>query len=109
MSEERHIPVHLAECLRILNARLHDIIISPAERRDLEEAASLLELLHPALYELCQRIERCGASVELTQAVTLCSDLRQAIGNKWNPRDKWAEGRVRAALPASAQSEGVKR
>lgn len=96
MSEERHIPVHIAECLRILGARVDGL--SPAEMRELNQAARLLELCHPALVELGHRIEKCGASVELTNAVTLCSDLRGAIGNKWNPSDKYAEQRVRDTL-----------
>ncbi len=32
-----------------------------------------------ALYWLCLRIEKCGASPDLTQAVMLCSDLRGAV------------------------------
>lgn len=102
---ERHIPVDLAECLRILNARLHDIILSPAERRELEEAATLIDLSYQALRELVQRIEKCGASVELTNAVTLASDLAAAIGNKWNPRDKNREQMVRDAL-SSGTTDG---
>jgi rRNA maturation protein Nop10 len=56
------------------------------------------ELLFAALGELTNRIEKCGASPELTHAVTLCSDLRMAIGNKWNPADRFAEQRVLDAL-----------
>ena len=41
--------------------------------------------LHDALRLLCYRIEECGASPELTRAVTLCSDIRASIGNKFNP------------------------
>ncbi len=51
-----------------------------------------------ALRELSYRIERCGASPELTFAITLCSDLSGAIGNKWNPPDPYAAARVTAAL-----------
>jgi hypothetical protein len=98
MTEERHIPAPLSECLRTLRALRFDDL-SPAERNELEEAATLLELAWPALRELCARIERCGASVELTHAVTLASDLLHAVGNRWNPRDKYAEDRVRATLP----------
>lgn len=97
MNEERHIPAPLSECLRTLRALRFDDL-SPAERGELEEAAGVLELSYEALYELCQRIEKCGASIELTNAVTLCSDLKMAIGNRWNQRDKQAEGRVRDAL-----------
>jgi len=97
MNEERHIPAPLSECLRTLRA-LHLDDLSPAERNELEESAALLELMWPALRELCLRIEACGASEPLTQAVILASDLLSATGNRWNPRDKYAEQRVRAAL-----------
>lgn len=56
------------------------------------------ETIFAALGELTRRIEACGASVELTHAVTLCSDLRMAIGDQWNPADKYAEERVRKEL-----------
>lgn len=95
--EQHHVPVPLSECLRTLRALRFDDL-SPAERNELEESAALLELCWPALRELCDRIERCGASEPLTHAVTLASDLLQAIGNKWNPKNKHAEQRVRAAL-----------
>ena len=98
MNEERHIPVPLSECLRMLRA-LRFNNLSPAERNELEEAASVLELAWPALRELVDRIERCGASPDLTHAVTLASDLMRTVGNKWNPRDKYADERVRATLP----------
>lgn len=96
MSEERHVIAPLGSCLRLIEAR-HDNL-APAERNELKAAASLLDLAYPALRELCQRIERCGASAELTQAVVLCCDLAQAIGDRWNSRDKYAEQRVREAL-----------
>ena len=95
--KERHIPAPLSECLMTLRA-LHFESLSPAERRELEEAAALLELAYQALRELVNRIERCGASVELTHAVTLAADMQQAVGNRWNPRDKYAEARVRHSL-----------
>lgn len=97
MNQERYIPAPLYECLRFINARHENL--SPAERRELMESAALLELAYPALRELAHRIEKCGASLELTQAVTLCCDLASAIGNKWNPRDKNREQMVRDALP----------
>ena len=56
------------------------------------------EFIYAALMELGARIEACGASLELTHAVTLCSDLRSAIGNKWNLVDKYARGRVLTEL-----------
>lgn len=51
-----------------------------------------------ALLEIGWRIEACGASVALTRAVTLCSDLRGAIGDKFNRADPSASLRVRKAL-----------
>ncbi len=61
--------------------------------------------IYEALREICQRIERCGASPELTHAVTLASDLAGAIGNKWNPPDKYAADRVRSALLKAADDK----
>ena len=52
------------------------------------------EFLFKALEEIVNRIELCGASPELTAAVSLASDLRQAIGNKWNPANEYALQRV---------------
>jgi hypothetical protein len=63
------------------------------ERKDMDQ-----ETIFAALVELGRRIEACGASVELTNAVILCSDLRMAVGNQWNPPDEYAEQRVRKAL-----------
>jgi PRTRC genetic system protein C len=56
------------------------------------------EELYAALIKLGWRIEACGASVELTHAVTLCSDIRQSIGNQFNPADSYAAQRVRQTL-----------
>lgn len=57
------------------------------------------EFIYAALLELGDRIEKCGASVELTNAVTLCSDLRQAVGNRLNPACDYARQRVVDAIP----------
>lgn len=54
--------------------------------------------LHRALYALCLRIEACGASPALTEAVTLASDLMRAVGNPDNPADPYAADRVRQAV-----------
>ena len=54
--------------------------------------------IYEALREIGYRIEICGASEELTHAVTLVSDLRLAVGNEWNTPDKSAANRVRKAL-----------
>ena len=57
------------------------------------------EELYAALVEIGYRIEACGASEALTRAVCLCSDLRGAVGNQWNPADSYAAERVRKELP----------
>ena len=92
-----YVPMPLSFALRTIVARLFEEL-SPAERQELEDAAGLLDLAWPALGELVDRIEVCGASPELTHAVTLASDLMRAVGNQWNPRDKQAVERVLAAL-----------
>lgn len=51
-------------------------------------------LIYSALSKLCEKIELCGASPELTDAVSLCSDLQMAVGNKFNPPDEHALNRV---------------
>ena len=64
--------------------------------------------IHAALGTLITLIERCGASSELTGAVTLTSDLRQAVGNRWNPADDYAAKRVLEAVgPVDPESEDV--
>lgn len=52
------------------------------------------ELLYKTLSEIVDRIEKCGASIELTHAVSLTSDLRQAVGNEYNPPNPHALVRV---------------
>ena len=56
------------------------------------------EFLFIAIGEIVDRIERCGASPELTDAVSLASDLRFAIGNKFNNANIYAYERVKSAL-----------
>lgn len=56
------------------------------------------ELLFEALGKIVEKIEACGASTELTSAVCLVSDLRQAVGNQYNPANKYALKRVVDAL-----------
>ncbi|MCK4870776.1 MAG: hypothetical protein KAS93_06675 [Gammaproteobacteria bacterium] len=52
------------------------------------------ELLYAALGEIVDRIEGCGASPELTHAVSFASDLRRSVGNRYNPKDEYALTRV---------------
>lgn len=58
------------------------------------------EFIFFALGEITNRIERCGASPELTHAVSLASDLRMAIGNQSNPANNYALERVQKELTA---------
>lgn len=59
--------------------------------------------LHDGLLELVDRIEACGASPALTHAVTLCSDLRSAVGDEHNKADGYSAERVRLALKSSSR------
>ncbi len=54
--------------------------------------------LYAALGELIQKIEACGASSELTAAVVLASDIKQAVGNQWNEASAFAADRVREKI-----------
>ncbi len=54
--------------------------------------------LHAALSRLIDKIEGCGASTELTNAVTFASDIRQAVGNEWNEPNEFAAKRVKLVL-----------
>ena len=56
------------------------------------------DLLYKTLSEIVDRIEVCGASVELTNAVSLTSDLRQVVGNEYNKPDPYALIRVVESL-----------
>lgn len=57
--------------------------------------------IHAALGLAMQKIEAAGASVELTAAVTIVGDCREAVGNKWNPANEYAARRVRDAIRES--------
>ncbi|MCI1899290.1 MAG: hypothetical protein LKI85_13090 [Enterobacter sp.] len=49
---------------------------------------------HPLIkqaHEVCQAIEKCGASTELTDAVTKASALMQGIANAMALLDKWQQ------------------
>ena len=56
------------------------------------------EDIYAALGKAMQKIEAAGASPELTAAVVIVGDVRQSIGNQWNPADRYAAQRVRDAL-----------
>lgn len=42
------------------------------------------DVLYEALGKIVDKIEKCGASPELTDAVSSASLLRQAVGNQYN-------------------------
>jgi hypothetical protein len=67
-----------------------DGVMSAVDRLDVQEA----------LYRLSRRIERCGASLELTHAVMLCSDLRQAVSG-----DAYAALRVFEAIAKDREQD----
>lgn len=60
------------------------------------------EELYEALGLLIQKIEACGASVQLTDAVILASDISAAVGNKWNRPQAERAAMVRAKLKPKA-------
>jgi len=62
--------------------------------------------IYAALSALVFRIEQCGGSPELTSASMLANDLRQAVGNRWNPANEYASQRVLDAVgPIDPASE----
>lgn len=54
--------------------------------------------IHAALRQLVDKIEACGASPELTAAVILAGDIKDAVGNEHNPASPFAANQVRKAL-----------
>jgi len=61
------------------------------------------ELLSEALREIVARIERCGASIELTHAVSLAVDLMYATSPIDDELSRDAMDRVRNALRVVAE------
>lgn len=64
------------------------------------------EFLFDVLGLIVDRIEKCGASPDLTCAVSLAADLRLAIGNKYNPSNINALSRVCNELKEEIYKEG---
>lgn len=95
----------LSETARRPSREVLDAIVQGRETGYALGERATQEFVFEALSELTRRIEACGASVELTNAVILCSDLKMAIGNRWNPADRYAEDRVRAMLAAAPSPE----
>lgn len=62
------------------------------------------DFIYKALGEIINRIEACGASTELTNAVSLAADLKQSIGNKFNPANTYAFERVKKQLELTTVS-----
>lgn len=52
---------------------------------------------YAALLLLITKIEACGASTELTNAVSLAADIAGSVGNESNPPSEFAAERVKAA------------
>jgi hypothetical protein len=77
-----------------------DDALTGAQKVKLMIGADAAEVLFEALGRIVDRIEACGASPELTNAVCLASDLRQAVGNQYNKPDPCALKRVIDALSA---------
>lgn len=77
-------------------ARLLSLAMDQTEPESDVEPPKLSQAeLYAAIGKLMERIEACGASTELTNAVTLASDIRQAVGNQWNKANEFAADRVR--------------
>lgn len=64
--------------------------------------------LFEALSLLIQRIEACGASPALTDAVVLASDISASVGNRWNPSQPERTKMVRSKLKPSREVELAK-
>lgn len=61
--------------------------------------------LFAALHKLVDKIEACGASTELTDAVVFATDIMSATGNEHNPANEFAAKRVLEAIgPVEADS-----
>lgn len=54
--------------------------------------------VYAAMGILIAKIEKCGASTELTSAVVLAGDIRRAVGNRWNHPSEFAADQVRSAI-----------
>lgn len=48
------------------------------------------ELIYEVLDNAIEKVESCGASPELTDVVSLLSDLRRCVGNKYNRPDPYS-------------------
>lgn len=66
------------------------------------------EELFEALVLLAQKIEECGASPELTDAVILASDLSASVGNRFNRSDPDRAKMVRAKLKPQPDAEAAR-
>ena len=57
-----------------------------------------LSEIYAALGLIAAKIEQCGASRELTDAVCAVSDLRAAVGNEYNPPKQYSLNSVRKLI-----------
>ena len=67
------------------------------------------EELYVALGLLCRKIEACGASPALTDAVFFADLVRQSIGNQFNPANGFSAEAVRAEIGLPAEAAPVQR
>ena len=65
------------------------------------------EILYKALGEIVDRIEKCGASPELTDVVSFASELRCAVGNQFNPANVYSLTRVIETIKDDVQHHQV--
>lgn len=84
---------HIARHLRITGA--NSTYFSSLEKIRIEGND---DFIYDALREVIYRIEKCGASTELTNAVSLASDLCSAIGSSYNKPSFFAKERVKKEL-----------
>lgn len=85
--------------VKIATAQMPEIAKDIATAMNLGQIQLNQEELYALLRELVSRIEACGASPELTNAVVLASDIAKAVGNQWNEPSTFAAERVRGILP----------
>jgi hypothetical protein len=100
MIDRLRIQDYFREAEKLFNERDGEILDDDSEHHTNaeKELAALREFVYSTLGELTNRIELCGASPDLTRAVTLSSDLRQAVGNEYNAPNKYAEQRVKESV-----------
>ena len=77
------------------------IVAAIKKRKEFESRPIEMSEIYAALGLIASKIERCGASRELTDAVCAVSDLRAAVGNEYNPPKQYALNSVRKLIVES--------